>query len=159
MQEAQSSGARPALVTSHVLYLPLGLGVPLTESGICVNPPRVYFQIQAFSAVVLLFSFKNVPLPLTPVSERKQPHLCVRVLLASSGRGEGSGGVSFYERSSCSPVSGQSLPPLPTVPRHGRRKTSGCAERNAERGAGGEHITTHRSGQGGRHDTVLVQGA
>lgn len=37
------------------------------------------------------------------VSERKQPHFCVRVLLAASGRGEGSGGVFFYEHSSCSP--------------------------------------------------------
>lgn len=50
------------------------------------------------------------------VSERKQPHFCVRVLLTSSRSGEGSGRVSFYERSSCSPCQDKASLSYPQCP-------------------------------------------
>lgn len=50
------------------------------------------------------------------VSERKQPHFCVRVLLTSSRSGEGSGSVSFYERSSCSPCQDKASLSYPQCP-------------------------------------------
>lgn len=95
-------------------------------------------------------------------SERKQPRFCVLTehlpeesVLAALRKGEGSGGVFFYKHSSCG-WDRTKTPWLCTMPWHGRRRMSGCAEKPAEQGASRELIMTMSPGMV-RGSAVLVQ--
>lgn len=72
--------------------------------GICVNLPHIYFQIQAFLAVVLLALFKNNQFHQKENSPTFVYSLSAGLrqrVLAALRKGEGSGDVFFYEHSSC----------------------------------------------------------